>query len=90
MEVISSRHFRSQMGEYMRRALSSDVVIKSRSHGSFKLVPVSEDDTLMSKEAFFAKIDKALQNIESGNYHTMRPGESLEAFMDRMESEGNV
>lgn len=90
MEVISSRDFRAQMGEYMRKALSSDVIIKSRSHGSFKLVPVSEDDTLMSKEAFFAKIDRALQSIEEGHFHTMMPGESVEDFMDRMETEGNV
>lgn len=90
MEVISSRDFRSQMGEYMRKALSSDVIIKSRSFGSFKLVPVSEDDTLMSKEAFFAKIDKAIQSIEKGDVHTMGAGESLDEFMARMEAEGHV
>lgn len=81
MEVISSRHFRSQMGEYMRRALSSDVVIKSRSHGSFKLVPVSEDDTLMSKEAFLAKIDRALQSIEEGNFVEVRTRDELHEFL---------
>lgn len=81
MEVISSRDFRSQMGEYMRRALSSDVVIKSRSHGSFKLVPVSEDDTLMSKEAFLAKIDRALQSIEEGNFVEVRTRDELHEFL---------
>lgn len=90
MEVVSSRDFRSQMGLYMRKALNSDIIIKSRSLGAFKLVPVSEDDTLMSKEVFFAKIDKALQSIEAGNYHTMLPGESAEDFMERMEAEGHV
>lgn len=39
MEIVSSRDFRSQMGEYLRKALSSEVVIKSRDFGSFKLVP---------------------------------------------------
>lgn len=84
MEVISSRDFRSQMGEYMRKALCSDVVIKSRSHGSFKLVPVSEDDTLMSKEVFFAKIDRALKNIEEGNFVEVRTREELHELLESL------
>lgn len=84
MEVISSRDFRSQMGEYMRRALSSDIIIKSRSFGAFKLVPVSEDDTLMSKEAFFAKIDKALANIEAGNFVEVKTKEELHALLESL------
>lgn len=90
MEIISSKDFSSQMSEYLRKALYTDIVIKSQDFGSFKLVPISEDDTLMSKEAFFAKIDKALQNIEAGNYHTINAGESVEEFLDRMLAEGNV
>lgn len=90
MEIVSSRDFRSQMGEYLRKALSSDVVIKSRSHGAFKIVPVTEDDTLMSKEAFFAKLDKALSSYRDGKGYEMQAGETLEAFMSRMSTEGNV
>ena len=90
MEIVSSRDFRSQMGEYLRKALSSEVVIKSRDFGSFKLVPLTEDDTLMSKEEFFDKIDRAISNLRAGNGYTMMEGESLEEFMERMEIEGNV
>ena len=90
MEIVSSRDFRSQMGEYLRKALSSEVVIKSRDCGSFKLVPLTEDDTLMTKEEFFAKIDRAISNLRAGNGYTMMEGESLEEFMERMEIEGNV
>ena len=90
MEIVSSRDFRSQMGEYLRKALSSEVVIKSRDFGSFKLVPLTEDDTLMTKEEFFAKIDRAISNLRAGNSYTMMDGESLEEFMERMEIEGNV
>ena len=84
MEIVSSRDFRSQMGEYLRKALSSEVIIKSRDFGSFKLVPLTEDDTLMSKEEFFAKIDRAISNLRAGNGYTMMEGESLEEFMERM------
>lgn len=90
MEIVSSRDFRSQMGEYLRKALSSEVVIKSRDFGSFKLVPLTEDDTLMTKEEFFTKIDRAISNLRAGNGYTMMEGESLEEFMERMEIEGNV
>lgn len=90
MEVVSSRDFRSQMGEYLRKALKSDVIIKSRSYGAFKIVPVSEDDTLMSKEDFFAKLDKALASYSKGERYEKQAGEALEAFMSRMRTEGNV
>ena len=90
MEIVSSRDFRSQMGEYLRKALSSEVVIKSRDFGSFKLVSLTEDDTLMTKEEFLAKIDRAISNLRVGNGYTMMEGESLEEFMERMEIEGNV
>lgn len=33
MEIVSSRDFRSRIGEYLRKALGSDVVIKTRSYG---------------------------------------------------------
>lgn len=84
MEVISSRSFRSQMGEYMRRALSSDVVIMSRSLGAFKLVPVSEDDTLMSKEAFFAKVDAAIKRVEEGKYIEVKSKEGLQMLLESL------
>jgi phd_YefM len=90
MEIVSSREFRSQMGEFLKKARSSDIVIKSRSHGSFKIIPVTEDDTMMSKAEFFAKLDRAKTSIEAGHRHAMKPGETLEAFMGRMQLEGNV
>lgn len=84
MEIISSRDFRSQMSEYLRKALETDIIIKSQDFGSFKLVPISEDDTLMSKEAFFAKIDKALQNIEAGNFVEVRTREELHNLLENL------
>ena len=81
MKVVSSRDFRSQMGEYLRKALSSEVVIKSRDFGSFKLVPLTEDDTLMTKEEFFAKIDQAIERVRAGQYTEVTNKEELTAFL---------
>lgn len=49
-----------------------------------------EDDTLMSKEEFFAKIERAEKNIELGNCYEMKPGETLDTFLERMTSGGYV
>lgn len=51
MIVISTRDFRANQSKFMNMANSGeDIILKSRKNGSFKLVPVSEKDTLISKE----------------------------------------
>ena len=47
MVVVSSREFRANQRKYFDLARTNDVVITSRSHGSYRLVPVMEDDTLI-------------------------------------------
>ena len=67
MLVISSREFRANQGMYLGLAAEGkDVLLKSRGKGSFKIVPVADDDTLMSKEEYFAMLDRGLQNINEG------------------------
>ncbi len=90
MRVISTKEFRTHQGKFLDLVNEGeDVILKSRNRGSFKIVPVTEDDTLMSKEEFFAKLDKSIQEIKEGKCHTMLPGESLEDFLDRIENENN-
>ena len=67
MLVISTRQFREKQGHYLGMvANGEDVVLKSRTEGSFKLVPVSNDDTLLSKEQLDAIIEQGLQDIKNG------------------------
>ena len=67
MIVISAREFREKQGLYFDMASNGeDVVLKTRGKGSFKLVPVTEDDSLMSKEEFFKKIDRSIQQAKEG------------------------
>lgn len=61
-----------------------EVVIKSGDFGSFKLVPLTEDDTLMSKEEFFAKIDRAIERVRAGQYTEVSTKEELTAFLDSL------
>lgn len=41
------------------------------------------DPTLMSKEEFFAKLDKAEEDYHQGNYTTLQPGESVTDMLKR-------
>lgn len=62
-----------------------DIILKSRGNGSFKLVPVPEkDDTLMSKEEFFAKIERARQSIKEGKGRTIRSKQELLDYLDSL------
>ncbi|MBO4476078.1 MAG: prevent-host-death protein [Bacteroidales bacterium] len=87
MVVVSSREFRANQRKYFDLARIHDVVITSRSHGSYRLVPVSEDDTLIDKDTLDAKIRQGIADYESGKVHRMNEGESSEDFLARMINE---
>ena len=88
MVVVSSRDFRANQRKYFDLARDNDVVITSRSHGSFRLVPISQDDTLIDKATLDAKIRQGIADYESGRVYKMQEGESSESFLERMISEG--
>jgi hypothetical protein len=67
MLVISTREFREKQGQYLGMIVNGeDIVLKSRKEGNFKIIPVLDDDTLMSKKAFFEMIDHSLQQAKEG------------------------
>lgn len=87
MVVVSSRVFRSNQRKYFDLARTNDVVITSRTFGSYRLVPIKEDDTLMDAAMLDAKIRKGIAEYEQGKGHRMADGESIEAFLDRLAEE---
>ena len=64
MVVVSSREFRANQRKYFDLALTNDVVITSRSHGSYRLVPVRESDTLIDQTTLEAKIRRGIEEYE--------------------------
>lgn len=85
MEVISSRVFRSNQSKYLSMAAKGHgIILKTRSLGSFKITPVTEDDSLMSKEEFFRKVDEARRQIEEGKYTAVKTREELDAFLESL------
>ena len=84
MVVVSSREFRANQSKYFDLALVNDVVITSRTHGSYRLVPIKENDMLLNEETLNAKIRQGIADYESGKVYRMKEGESSEDFLGRM------
>lgn len=87
MVVVSSREFRANQRKYFDLARTNDVVITSRSHGSYRLVPISEEDTLIDRESLDARIRQGIQDYEADKVIKMKENESSEEFLERMISE---
>lgn len=85
MVVISSRDFRSNQSKYLGMAADGKgVVLTTRSLGSFRIVPIREEDTLMTKEELYWKIDKGIREIREGKGYKVGSKEDLERFLDSL------
>ena len=84
MVVVSSREFRANQRKYFDLARTTDVVITSRSFGSYRLIPVKEDDLLIAKATLDAKIRQGIADYAAVKVHRMKDGESTEGFLSRM------
>ncbi len=85
MKVISMRDFRNEQTKYLKMAKKGeDIILKSRSEGSFRLKPITDNDSLMTKEEFYAKIKNGLKQIENGEVYDMLPNETTDEFIDRL------
>ena len=87
MVVVSSRVFRANQRKYFALAQTNDVVITSRSHGSYRLVPISEKDILFNRDALEAKIRQGIADYEAGKVHAIKTGETAEEYVKRLIAE---
>lgn len=84
MTVISIRDFRANQNRYLGMAASGESIILTSRTGSFKIVPVTEDDSLVSKKEFFARIDKARKSIAEGKGTSVSNKEGLDSLLARL------
>ena len=84
MVIVSTREFRANQGKYLDMASSGQGVILRSRRGSYKITPVSEDDTLMSKEEFFRKMDQAYADIKAGKGILVSSPEELNAYLESL------
>ena len=72
MVVVTGRDFRANTAKYVGVALSGeDVVVKSRA-GSFRVVPISEDDIVINKRDLSGKrklntLDNLINELRNSN-----------------------
>ena len=72
MLVVSSREFRDNQRKYFDSVDNGEQVVVQRGKDrSYKLVPITHDDTCMTKEEFYAKIEHSLQQVREGKVQTL-------------------
>ena len=49
MQVVSAREFRANQGKFLNAAKRGQSVLLTSRYGSFKITPVSEEDTLTQR-----------------------------------------
>ncbi len=49
MQVVSAREFRSNQGKFLTAARGGQSLLLTSRYGTFKITPVTEDDTLTSR-----------------------------------------
>ena len=67
MLVISTRVFRDRQKSYLDQVDDGiEILIRRAKSKAYKIIPVTKDDTLMSKEEYFARLERGLQSIKEG------------------------
>ncbi|MFR9649460.1 MAG: type II toxin-antitoxin system Phd/YefM family antitoxin [Rikenellaceae bacterium] len=82
MLVISSREFRANQKSYFDRVDGGEeIIVQRKGNKSYKITPISEDDTLMSKSEFIEKINTSLQQIKEGRVATLKGEDEIADFL---------
>jgi len=85
MLIVSSREFRDRQKSYLDKVdAGMEILIQRGQSKSYKITPVTNDDTLMSKEVFFEKIDQAIRDIEGGRGIVIENKEELMAYFNSL------
>ena len=82
--IMTAIELNAQIWRDMAEIADSEPLMKQLAKYLKKLVAKKTDQTLMTKEEFFAKIEESERQIERGECHTMLPGEDLTAFLRRV------
>jgi len=81
---VTSRQFRDYQKSFFDLADNGkQIVIKRRNKQSYTLTPISVDDYYFTPE-MEEKIEKAIQQIENGEYTAIRNKEDLRQYFDNL------
>ena len=83
MTAIQLNAMNTELWQSIGAIADSEPLMKRLARYAKKLVKEKSDSTLMTKEEFFAKIERAEQQAARGEGMAMLPGEDLSAFLKR-------
>ena len=81
MTVVSVRDFRANQGKYLDLAANGESVILTSRKGQFKITPITEDDSVVSKKEFFARVDEARKSLAEGKGVSVSGKEELDSLL---------
>jgi hypothetical protein len=84
VRIMTAMELNAQIWRDMAEIADSESLMKQLAKYLKKLVAKKADPTLMTKEEFFAKLDKAERQMERGEYSVMLPGEDLTTHLKRL------
>ncbi len=77
MQVVSAREFRSNQGKYLNAAKNGQSVLLTSRYGSFKITPVTEEDSLTER---ICKGLREVKLMEDG----IIPKKTIEEFLNEL------
>ena len=83
MDATQTNTMNTELWQSIGSIADSEPLMRRLTRYAKKLAKEKNDQTLMSKEEFFAMIDEAEQQIANGKGTEMLPGEDLTAFLRR-------
>ena len=84
MTAVQLNSMNTQLWQNIGAIADSEPLMRKLSKYVAKLVKAKDDPTLMSREEFYAKIEKAEEDYRQGRTFAMLPGESYTDFRKRI------
>jgi len=84
VRIMNAIELNAQIWRDMAEIADSEPLMKQLAKYLKKLVAKKADPTLMTKEAFYAKLDEAERQMERGEYSVMLPDEDLTTHLKRL------
>ena len=84
MDATQTNTMNTELWQSIGSIADSEPLMRRLTRYAKKLAKEKNDQTLMSKEEFFAMIDEAEQQIADGKYSVLLPGEDLTTHLRRL------
>lgn len=83
MEALSVREYRNNLAASFTKADNGEQVLIRRKNEIYALVKVGREDLMITPE-LQARIDKAREEIKSGECVTLKSSEDIDAYFDSL------